>query len=57
LLNGTGQEVSTDHDHAPSKRVRDKHIKEMHRAAAAKVLGSSANVTISKPAVPDVGYF
>jgi len=65
--------VSTDHDHAPSKRVRaahplkdtqiwytfllngeyskqivsDKHIKEMHHAAAAKVLGSSANVTIT----------
>jgi hypothetical protein len=45
-LNGTGQEVSTDHDHAPSKRLRDKHIKEMHHAAA-KVLGSSANVTIT----------
>ena len=38
--------MSTDHDHAPSKRLRNKHIKEMHHAAA-KVLGSSANVTIT----------
>lgn len=36
------------HDESNSKQiVSDKHIKEMHHAAAAKVLGSSANVTIT----------